>query len=52
MITLKSVGITQFAIFLWIKISPGYVYVNSFGGHLLSEHPINKYLGYYPLESF
>jgi len=44
--TFKSVGITRLAIFLWINISPGSVSVNSLGGALESEQPINKYLGF------
>lgn len=44
-------GITKLAIFLWMKISPGSVSVNSLGGALESEHPISKYFGLYPLES-
>lgn len=50
--TFKSVGTTTLAIFLWIKISPGSVSVISLGGALESEHPINKYLGFYPYDNF
>lgn len=51
-LTFKSVGMTKLAIFLWMKISPGSVSVNSLGGALESEQPISKYLGLYPLASF
>ncbi len=40
------------AMFLCIKISPGFVYVNSLGGTLLSEQPIRRYSGDYPFDKF
>lgn len=51
-LTFKSVGITRLAIFLWMKMSPGSVSVNSLGGALESEQPINKYFGFCPFASF
>jgi hypothetical protein len=33
-----------------MKISPGSVSVISLGGALESEHPINRYLGFWPAD--
>lgn len=46
MITFKSVMLTTLAMLRWMKISPGSVSVNSLGGVLESEHPINRYFGF------
>lgn len=37
--------------FLIMKISPGSVSVNSFGGTLESEHPMSKYFGFCPWDN-